>query len=555
MSENSSNYAPSQAVISIRRDPYEEQNTPLTRLANDEPFYIVVARPSNAISDDPRTVDVTIQAKDGGSTRLILKDTGIFLDERHLYSTEKPVWLSHDGEGGAEEVQEDPVLSIFERPSVDVGRLPIQAQGEITISYEDGSEVTHLTLTAFDQSDRAAPALATQAAVVSDTQPVKVKPSVLASDTQPIKVKAPAAVKADEMAVTPFAEQDQPSQEPAMQPVAPFTIPVTGPVEGEMAMPLVVEPVTDAPSETNPGDTARTQIRQRTSETWPIILRGMLVGAAIFLIGIIVVYGVYNFGRIPGFSNNGEQLPAAVVAATPVENSSPTQAAATPVGGSKPSSADQPLAANSSPTQVDATPTSPAVVANLNAPVIDFNFDQTQLSSFTIQLADLVVLDPSTIWGEVSNSRNLADWATAGTAQALSGVGEQHMSGAGFRSQSAAKGTAMVTSTVHEFASVADAQKGIQIMTVDAKTTLGNAQVTQTSLTLSNEARAPVTLVTGSQGTGTYVFFIASYNNMVVNVSTGGFDSSSTGLEALVNDCKTLGQQMLNRISGAAPLQ
>ena len=92
-------------------------------------------------------------------------------------------------------------------------------------------------------------------------------------------------------------------------------------------------------------------------------------------------------------------------------------------------------------------------------------------------------------------------------------------------------------------------------MAADVKTTLTNAQVMQASLTLLNGATAPVTLVTGSQGTGTYVYFIARYNNTVVNVAAGGFDSSATGLAALVKDCKTLGQQMLNRIAGAAPLQ
>ena len=165
------------------------------------------------------------------------------------------------------------------------------------------------------------------------------------------------------------------------------------------------------------------------------------------------------------------------------------------------------------------------------------------------------MLDPSTAWGEVSNYRNLADWATAGTAQALSAAGEQYFSEAGFRSQNTAKGTAVVTSTVHQFASIAGAQKGMQILAADVKTTLTNPQVMQSSLTLLNGARAPVTLVTGSQGAGTYVYFIASYNNLVVDVSTGGFDASSKGVDGLVKDCKTLGQQVLNRIAGAAPLQ
>ena len=293
------------------------------------------------------------------------------------------------------------------------------------------------------------------------------------------------------------------------------------------------------PIRLKPAAAGKPKAEQGESRPW--LLGGLILGTSILIAFVAVAVVVYNRG---GFSTLAAGLvaPAAVSASAPVD-------------GAKPASAEQPPAVNSSPTQVNATPTSPAAAANPNAPVIEFNFDQTQLNSFIVQLSDLVVLDPSTGWSEVSNYRNLADWATAGTAQALGAAGDQHFSGAGFRSRNTSKGTALVTSTVHEFASIADAQKGAEIMAADVKTTLSNNQVMQASLTLLNGARAPVTLVTGSQGTGTYVYFIARYNNTVVEVSTGGFDASSTGLGALVKDCKTLGQQVLSRMAGAAPLQ
>jgi hypothetical protein len=312
------------------------------------------------------------------------------------------------------------------------------------------------------------------------------------------------------------------------------------------------------------GDTRpiRLKPKAKQGESRPWLLGGLILGTSILIAFVAVALVVYSRG---GFSTlaAGLAAPAPVSAAAPVDESKPAStaqplvvnASPTQVDESKPASTVQSPVVNASPAQVNATATSPAAAVNVNVPVIDFNFDQTQLNSFTIQLSDLVVLDPSTTWGEVNNYRNLTDWATAGTLQALSAAGDQHMSGAGFRSQNTAKGTAVVTSTVHEFASIADAQNGMQIMAADVKTTLTNAVVMQSSLTLINGARAPVTLVTGSQGTSTYVYFIASYNNMVVDVSTGGFDTSSTGLDALVKDCKTLGQQMLNRIAGAAPLQ
>ena len=287
--------------------------------------------------------------------------------------------------------------------------------------------------------------------------------------------------------------------------------------------------------------TAAGKPKAEQGESRPWLLGGLILGTSVLIAFVAVALVVYSRG---GFST----LAAGLVAPAPVS-------AAAPVEGAKPASAVPQQTMNSSPTQVDATLTRPAAAANSNAPAIEFNFDQAQLGSFTIQLSDLVVLDPHTTWGEVSNYRNLADWAAPGTAQALSAAGEQHMSGAGFRSQNTSKGTALVNSTAHEFASIADAQKGAEIMAADVKTTLTNAQVMQASLTLLNGATAPVTLVTGSQGTGTYVYFIARYNNTVVNVAAGGFDSSATGLAALVKDCKTLGQQMLNRIAGAAPLQ
>jgi hypothetical protein len=61
--------------------------------------------------------------------------------------------------------------------------------------------------------------------------------------------------------------------------------------------------------------------------------------------------------------------------------------------------------------------------------------------------------------------------------------------------------------------------------------------------------------VSGSLRTGTYVYFIASYQNMVVNVAVGGLDASATGLDGLVKDSQTLGQQVLNQIADAAPVQ
>lgn len=268
----------------------------------------------------------------------------------------------------------------------------------------------------------------------------------------------------------------------------------------------------------------------------------MLVGAAGFIVCVALAYAVYNFGLIPGFSKGG-QPPAAVVAATPVDGSKPGGVVQTPA------------ALNTAATQVDATATGTPAAAIAAAPVIELNFNQTQLDAFPVQLSDLVVLDPNTTWSEVNTSRNLSDWATAGTAQGLTAAGDQHVSGTGFRSQNTTTGTAMVTSTVHEFASGDAAQKGVAIMAADAKTTLANNLVIQATVTLRNGVTVPVSLVTGSQSTGTYAYFIASYNNMVVNVATGGFDSSPTGLSGLVTDCKTLGQQMLNHIEGAAPLQ
>jgi hypothetical protein len=307
--------------------------------------------------------------------------------------------------------------------------------------------------------------------------------------------------------------------------------------------------------------TAAGKPKAQQVQSGPWLLGGLILGTSVLIAILAVGLVVYNRGGLSRLLA-GLAAPAPVSAAAPVDgakpasavqptavNSSPTQVEATPA------STQQLPVVNSSPTQVEATPTRPAPVANANASAIEFNFAQTQLNSFTVQLSDLVVLDPSTSWGEVSNYRKLADWANAGTAQALSAAGEQHFSGAGFRSQNTSKGTALVTSTVHEFASIADAQKGVEIITADVKTTLTNDLVMQDSVTLLNGAKAPVVLVSGSQGTGTSVFFIARYNNLVVDVSTGGFDSSSTGLNALVKDCKTLGQQMLNQIAGAAPLQ
>ena len=227
----------------------------------------------------------------------------------------------------------------------------------------------------------------------------------------------------------------------------------------------------------------------------------------------------------------------------------------TPVDGSKP----QPVAAgsgNSGPTQVNATATDPAVPTLSNAPVTVLSFNQTQLDGFNIQLSDLVLLSPRTTWGEVNTYRDLPGWASAGTAQALTAAGEQHLSGSSFRSQNTSGGTAVVTSTVHEFAGSAGAQKGVEIMAADVKTTLTNDLVMQQStVTLHNGAKAPVTLVSGSLRTGTYVYFIASYQNMVVNVAVGSLDAPATGLDGLVKDSQTLGQQMLNQIADAAPLR
>jgi hypothetical protein len=278
------------------------------------------------------------------------------------------------------------------------------------------------------------------------------------------------------------------------------------------------------------------------SRLW--LLGGLFAGVTVLiaLVGLALV--VYNFR---GFSTLavGSQPPAAVLVATPVD-------------GSKPGSAVQPLAAGNSgptPTQVNTTATGTAVPTILNAPVTVLSFNQTQLDAINIQLSDLVLLSPHTTWGEVSTYHDLTGWAKAGTAQALSAAGEQHMSGTGFRSQGASTGTALVTSTVHEFAGSDGAQKGVEIMAGDAKTSLSNNLVMQSTATLRNGAKMSVTLVTGGLRTGTYAVFIASYQNMVVNVAVGGFDSSSTGLDALVKDSRTLGQQMLNQIADAAPLR
>jgi hypothetical protein len=270
------------------------------------------------------------------------------------------------------------------------------------------------------------------------------------------------------------------------------------------------------------------------SRVW--LLGGLFGGTTILiaLVGIALV--VYNFGDFPTLAPGG-QPPAAVSVSTPVD-------------GSKP----QPVAAGiSGPTQVDATATDPAVPTLSNAPVTVLSFNQTQLDAINIQLSDLVLLSPHTTWGEVNTYRDLPGWASAGTAQALSAAGEQHMSGTGFRSQNTSIGTALVTSTVHEFAGSAGAQKGVEIMAADVKTTLTNDLVMQQStVTLHNGAKAPVTLVSGSLRTGTYVYFIASYQNMVVNAAVGSLDAPATGLDGLVKDSQTLGQQMLNQIADAA---
>ncbi len=285
---------------------------------------------------------------------------------------------------------------------------------------------------------------------------------------------------------------------------------------------------------------AKPSAGREKSRLW--LLGGLFAGVAVLiaLVGLALV--VYNF-RGSSTLAVGSQPPAAVLVATPVD-------------GSKPGSAAQlPAAGNSGPTQVNITATGTAVPTILNAPVTVLSFNQTQLDAFDIQLSDLVLLNPDATWGEVSTYHDLTGWAKAGTAQALSAAGEQHMSGTGFRSQGASTGTALVTSTVHEFAGSDGAQKGVEIMAGDAKTSLSNNLVMQSTATLRNGAKTPVTLVTGGLRTGTYAFFIASYQNMVVNVAVGGFDSSSTGLDALVKDSRTLGQQMLNQIADAAPLR
>jgi hypothetical protein len=241
------------------------------------------------------------------------------------------------------------------------------------------------------------------------------------------------------------------------------------------------------------------------------------------------------------------QSPAATVVPSPTQ-----AAAATAIPG--PNQAAAATAIPNLPQAAAATLTAP-VSGVSKAPLTALAFDQTQLDSFTIQLADLVVLSPATTWGEVSTYQKLADWATPGTAQALSTAGEQHMSGTGFRSQNISPELAVVTSTVHQFDSKDNAQKGVGIMAADVKTSLTNNLVMQTTVTLRNGVAAPVTLVTGARPAGPCVFFIASYGNMVVNVAVSGVDSSSTGLDALVNDGKTLGQQMLERVAGAARVQ
>ena len=167
--------------------------------------------------------------------------------------------------------------------------------------------------------------------------------------------------------------------------------------------------------------TAAGKPKAEQGESRPWLLGGLILGTSVLIAFVAVALVVYSRG---GFST----LAAGLVAPAPVS-------AAAPVEGAKPASAVPQQTMNSSPTQVDATLTRPAAAANSNAPAIEFNFDQAQLGSFTIQLSDLVVLDPHTTWGEVSNYRNLADWAAPGTAQALSAAGEQHMSGAGFRSR------------------------------------------------------------------------------------------------------------------------
>ena len=262
------------------------------------------------------------------------------------------------------------------------------------------------------------------------------------------------------------------------------------------------------------------------------------MGATILIAVVGLVWVLYNFGDFPGLAPGG-QPPAAVSVSTPVD-------------GSKP----QPLAVgNSGPTQVAATATDPAVPTLSNAPVTVLSFNQTQLDAINIQLSDLVLLSPHTTWGEVNTYQDLPGWASPGTAQALTAAGEQHMSGGGYRSQNTSSGMVMVTSTVHEFAGGTGAQKGVEIMAADVKTSLTNDLVMQSTVTLHNGAKAPVTLVSGSQRTGTYVYFIASYQNMVVNVAVGGLDASASGLDGLVKDSQTLGQQVLNQIADAAPLR
>jgi hypothetical protein len=299
----------------------------------------------------------------------------------------------------------------------------------------------------------------------------------------------------------------------------------------------------------------------------PWLLGGLILGTATLIAIVAVVLVVYNRG---GFSTLAVDLvaPAPVSASAPVDGSkpantvqlpaataipSPTQAAAaTALPG--PNQAAVATAIPNLPQAAAVTSTAPGSAVS-KAPLTALAFDQTQLDSFAIQLADLVVLSPATTWGQVSTYHKLADWATPGAAQALTAAGEQHMSGTGFRSQNTSTEIAAVTSTVHQFYSRDDAQKGVGLMTADVKTTLTSSLVTQTTLTLRNGVTAPVTLVTGSLPAGPSVNFIASYGNMVVNVAVGGADSSPAGLAALLNDGKTLGQQMLERVAGAATEQ
>jgi hypothetical protein len=293
MSDNTNSYGPTQTIITIRRNPYDPQSQPITTLDNDGPFYIVVARPSNVIADDPRTIDVTIQVKDGSSTALTLNDTGILLDDKHIYSTDQPVSLG---------------------------------QGEITIRYTDGSQVAQITLTAFDHADAKASGASTQAAVEPPTQPIRVRAPAANAEppTQPIRVKPlaagseapasptrqagyahklfasmgsiptppsqppatkpdempvtasaaqeqppaepalqPPAAKPDEMPVTASAAQEQPPAEPAMQPAAEVPIPVTGAVDGQMALTSEGMDTAEAPGKPDPRQASEGTLRAR----------------------------------------------------------------------------------------------------------------------------------------------------------------------------------------------------------------------------------------------------------------------------------------------------